>query len=147
MLFGLRYFLPHICLVYEHDIKDTDCWAQNGSTPSITVICNKQDKKSNENLLYIYFIQPLLIGPVILLQFSFPFLKKRRDVRRDFFTPWKYNSPKRRYKHKKRKKKKKERTKCKPDAVLFVSPPPTSSSSLFCLNVVHTIKWDNRKVW
>ena len=109
MLFGLRYFLPHICLVYEHDIKDTDCWAQNGSTPGITMICNKQDKKSNENLLYIvyiYFIQPLLIGPVILLQFSFPFEKKTRERRQKiFFLICGSKTPQKRREKKKKKKK------------------------------------------
>ena len=129
MLFGLRYFLPHICLVYEHDIKDTDCWAQNGSTPGITMICNKQDKKSNENLLYIvyiYFIQPLLIGPVILLQFSFPFEKKTRERRQKiFFLICGSKTPQKRREKKKKKKKRVERTECKPDACPFCLSTPS----------------------
>ena len=86
MLFGLRYFLPHICLVYEHDIKDTDCWAQNGSTPSITVICNKQEKKSNENLLYIFYSAFIdRASDPSSIQFLF-FEKKMRCQKRFFYS-------------------------------------------------------------
>ena len=84
MLFGLRYFLPHICLVYEHDIKDTDCWAQNGSTPSITVICNKQDKKSNENLLYIFY-SAFIDRASDPSSIQFPFFEKKMRRQKRFF--------------------------------------------------------------
>ena len=63
-----------------HDIIDSNCWAQNGSTHGHVFTAfkhkfwssHKEDKKSSGLLLFVFFLLFLLIGPIMFLWFSSP---------------------------------------------------------------------------